>query len=60
MRVTLGIRYLAVGLCLLGLASCSQTYAYLPDVGKPAATPAPAGGQASRGSARPGGRDAGP
>ncbi len=47
MRVTLGIRYLAVGLCLLGLSSCSQTYAYLPDVGKPAATPAPAGGQAS-------------
>ncbi len=40
MRVTLGIRYLAVGLCVLFLASCSETYAYLPSVGKPAATPA--------------------
>jgi len=47
MRVTLGIRYLAAGLCVLGLASCSETYAYLPSVGKPAATPAPAGGQAT-------------
>jgi len=41
MRVTLGIRYLAVGLSVLFLASCSETYAYLPSVAKPAAaTPA--------------------
>src|SRR5208337_2206658 len=45
MRVTLGIRYLAVGLCVLFLASCSETYAYLPSVGKPAAA-TPAEGQA--------------
>ncbi|MGO9621275.1 MAG: tetratricopeptide repeat protein [Desulfobaccales bacterium] len=45
MRVTLGIRYLAVGLSVLFLASCSETYAYLPSVGKPAAA-APAEGNA--------------
>ncbi len=44
MRVTLGIRYLAVGLCVLFLASCSETYAYLPSVGKPAPAAAPAEG----------------
>src|SRR5208337_5610126 len=37
-----GIRYLAVGLCVLFLASCSETYAYLPSVGKPAPAAAPA------------------
>ncbi len=45
MRVTLAIRYLAVGLCVLFLASCSETYAYLPSVAHPGAA-APAGGEA--------------
>ncbi len=52
MRVTLGIRYLAVGLSVLFLASCSETYAYLPLVGKPAAA-TPAGGQAPTAQAAP-------
>ncbi|MCX5892960.1 MAG: hypothetical protein NTW80_08330, partial [Deltaproteobacteria bacterium] len=42
MRHARGIRYLAMVMLVLFLAGCSETYAYLPSMGKSAETPPPA------------------
>jgi len=41
MRKVLGIRYLAMIMVVLFLTGCTQTYAYLPSLGKPSPTPGP-------------------
>ena len=52
MRQVLGIRYLAVVMLVLFLAGCTETYAYLPSMGKASSTPA--SGTEAQPAAQPG------